>query len=149
MPAVTTKFDRTKEDIRKGRKTGSPVSKGSSSMHTRACALVTFSYLGAMSNRQPSSHATPRGSSYPSSPACMSSAASSHPQVLRMIQITSCIPQSYQQFYTSNNTCMHANCEGCAGDLGQTPPPGLQKVQNTFAACATLSAPWWPVHLLT
>lgn len=58
MPAVTTKLERTKEDIRKGSRTGSPVSGSCQHAFCRLHIVCGAAHQDVMSHRRPSSHAT-------------------------------------------------------------------------------------------
>jgi hypothetical protein len=55
MPAVTTKFDNTKHDIRNGRNTGSPVSVKQLAYSSIELNPLLQNYLDAKLNRQSSS----------------------------------------------------------------------------------------------
>ena len=93
---MTTKFDRTKHDIRNGRKTGSPVSENSSARMQTSSSKKPKSYLDVVLNPQSSSPSTAPDSSPLVALACTPRSRSSHFPGLHYQQV---------MFYSTISSC--------------------------------------------
>lgn len=102
IPAVTTKLERTKLDIRNGRKTGSPVSNKMSLRLHDTSPLPTN--LGVESNRQSSSPSRAPHSSPPPCPPCIQQSKTSHAPSRPSSPVMFCLPVSLAP-WKSNPTC--------------------------------------------